>query len=78
MIHYNDGQHRLSNSDVKQDERFDELRLRGLYESPHLESDRHHCRSVHAAPDRTRTLYAPHRRLGCVMIPSAPEATSRP
>jgi len=39
MTYYNDGQHRLSNSDVAQDERFDELRLRGLYESPHLESD---------------------------------------
>ncbi|ERG93648.1 MAG: hypothetical protein J07HQW2_00081, partial [Haloquadratum walsbyi J07HQW2] len=39
MTYYNDGQHRLSNSDVEQDDRFDELRLRGLYESPHLESD---------------------------------------
>jgi len=39
MPYYNDGQHRLSNSDVEQDDRFDELRLRGLYESPHLESD---------------------------------------
>ena len=39
MTYYHDGQHRLSNSDVEQDDRFDELRLRGLYESPHLESD---------------------------------------
>ncbi|TKX37064.1 hypothetical protein EXE51_08305 [Halorubrum sp. CGM5_25_10-8B] len=39
MTYYHDGQHRLSNSDVEQDARFDELRLRGLYESPHLESD---------------------------------------
>ncbi|WP_251344559.1 hypothetical protein [Haloplanus halophilus] len=39
MTYYNDGQHRLSNNDVEQDDRFDELRLRGLYESPHLESD---------------------------------------
>lgn len=39
MTYYHDGQHRLSNSDVEQDDRFDELRLRGLYESPHLETD---------------------------------------
>jgi DNA-directed RNA polymerase subunit M/transcription elongation factor TFIIS len=39
MTYYNDANHRLSNSDVEQDDRFDELRLRGLYESPHLESD---------------------------------------
>jgi hypothetical protein len=39
MTYYNDGQQRLLNSDVEQDERFDELRLRGLYEPPHLESD---------------------------------------
>ena len=39
MTYYHDGQHRLSNSNVEQDDRFDELRLRGLYESPHLESD---------------------------------------
>jgi len=37
--YYQDGQHRLKNNDVEQGPRFDELTLRGLYESPHLESD---------------------------------------
>ncbi|ELZ19740.1 hypothetical protein C475_22394 [Halosimplex carlsbadense 2-9-1] len=37
--YYQDGQHRLKNTDVEQGRRFDELTLRGLYESPHLESD---------------------------------------
>jgi hypothetical protein len=30
MTDYHDGQHRLSNSDVEQDVRFDGFRLRGL------------------------------------------------
>lgn len=37
--YYQDGQNRLKNTDVEQGRRFDELTLRGLYESPHLESD---------------------------------------
>ena len=37
--YYHDGDDSLSNSDVEQDDRFDELTMRGLYESPHLESD---------------------------------------
>ncbi len=39
MTYYHNGDDQLTNGDVEQDERFDELRLRGLYESPHLESD---------------------------------------
>jgi DNA-directed RNA polymerase subunit M/transcription elongation factor TFIIS len=39
MTYYHDGDDRLSNSDVGQEDRFDELTMRGLYESPHLESD---------------------------------------
>jgi DNA-directed RNA polymerase subunit M/transcription elongation factor TFIIS len=43
MTYYHNGDDQLTNGDVEQDERFDELRLRGLYESPHLESD---CLSI--------------------------------
>ena len=39
MTYYHDGDDRLSNNDVEQDARFEELTMRGLYESPHLESD---------------------------------------
>jgi len=39
MTYYHNGDDQLTNGDVEQDDRFDELTMRGLYESPHLESD---------------------------------------
>jgi len=39
MTYYRNGDDQLTNGDVEQDDRFDELTMRGLYESPHLESD---------------------------------------
>lgn len=39
MTYYHNGDDQFTNGDVEQDDRFDELTMRGLYESPHLESD---------------------------------------